>query len=549
MINDNTLPWLKHYDKGVSPHIAYPKITLPEILKTAAVTHPSRDCIIHKNQKITFSELERSTSQVAISLQEQGIQRGDRVGIIMENTPGFVTSFFSILKAGGVVVAINPNYKIPEIEYIVEDSDIKVLIVGSSKESLSHALRQIKSANLVLKVNDLPIIFNDNASGRGLFHLVKEEKNSPIDNEGEGLPIITPEDPAIFQYSGGTTGIPKAAVGLHRNLVANVYQFSEWLKWINKSHPIFLSVIPFYHVYGMVLAMCLPIQMGGTMLTLENLRSMDEFMETISFHKPDVFPCVPSLFRAMIKSPLIQNLKKGDLKICISGSAPLEEDIMEGFETKTGAKILEGYGLSEAPTATHCNPLAGRKKIGSIGLPLPDVESKIVDMENGDTELRIGEEGELIIRGPQVMNKYYNRESETRTTLRNGWLYTGDIARMDEEGYTYITGRKKDLIKVSGFQVWPLEIESVIRRYSGVADVVVAGIYDENTGERPKAWILPGEDFVFDILKLQRFCKNSLADYKVPKEIEVVSEFPRSNIGKVLRRELIRLDHEKKHPG
>jgi long-chain acyl-CoA synthetase len=549
MINDNTLPWLKHYDKGVSPHIAYPKITLPEILKTAAVTHPSRDCIIHKNQKITFSELERSTSQVAISLQEQGIQRGDRVGIIMENTPGFVTSFFSILKAGGVVVAINPNYKIPEIEYIVEDSDIKVLIVGSSKESLSHALRQIKSANLVLKVNDLPIIFNDNASGRGLFHLVKEEKNSPIDNEGEGLPIITPEDPAIFQYSGGTTGIPKAAVGLHRNLVANVYQFSEWLKWINKSHPIFLSVIPFYHVYGMVLAMCLPIQMGGTMLTLENLRSMDEFMETISFHKPDVFPCVPSLFRAMIKSPLIQNLKKGDLKICISGSAPLEEDIMEGFETKTGAKILEGYGLSEAPTATHCNPLAGRKKIGSIGLPLPDVESKIVDMENGDTELRIGEEGELIIRGPQVMNKYYNRESETRTTLRNGWLYTGDIARMDEEGYTYITGRKKDLIKVSGFQVWPLEIESVIRRYPGVADVVVAGIYDENTGERPKAWILPGEDFVFDILKLQRFCKNSLADYKVPKEIEVVSEFPRSNIGKVLRRELIRLDHEKKHPG
>jgi len=549
MKNDNTTSWLKHYDEGVSSQIVYPKITLPEILTTIAGTHPLRDCIIHKNQKITFLDLERSTSQVAVSLQEQGIQKGDRVGIIMENTPGFVTSFFSILKAGGVVVAINPNYKIPEIDYIVNDSGIKVLIAGSTQESLSYALRQIKPVKLVMKINELPIHLDNNSSARELFHLVNGEKITPLDKEGEGLPIITPDDPAVFQYSGGTTGTPKAAVGLHRNLVANVYQFSEWLKCIDKSHPIFLSVIPFYHVYGMVLAMCLPIQMGATMLTLENMRSMDEIMETISYHKPDVFPCVPSLFRAMIKSPLIRNLQKGDLKICISGSAPLEQDILEGFETKTGAKILEGYGLSEAPTATHCNPLAGRKKIGSIGLPLPNVVSRIVDLEKGETELPIGVEGELIIRGPQVMHEYFNREHETRATLRNGWLYTGDIARMDNEGYTFITGRKKDLIKVSGFQVWPLEIESVIRRYPGVADVVVAGIYDENTGERPKAWIIPGEGFVFDILKLQRYCKNSLADYKVPKEIEVVSEFPRSNIGKVLRRELIRLDHEKKHPG
>lgn len=548
MKKGNPYPWLKHYDDGVSPHIPYPNITLPAILKSAALSYPSRDCIIHKNEKISFLDLERLSSQLAVSLKEWGVQKGDRVGIIMENTPGFVKSFFSILKAGGVVVAINPNYKNPEIEYIVEDSDIKVLIVDITQEMLLHSLRQIESVKLILK-EDEKLKRYDNFSIYSKIQNFEVKEPMPFKSEFAELPIIFPDDPAVFQYSGGTTGTPKAAVGLHHNLVANVYQFSEWLKSIDKTSLKFLSVIPFYHVYGMVLAMCLPIKMGATLLTLENMRSMEEIIDTISHHKPDIFPCVPSLFRAMMKSPLIREIQKGDLRICISGSAPLEVDILNGFEVKTGAKILEGYGLSEAPTATHCNPLEGQRKPGSIGLPLPDVESIIVDMEEGKTKLPIGVEGELIIRGPQVMREYHNRESETRITLREGWLFTGDIARMDEEGYTYITGRKKDLIKVSGFQVWPLEIETVMRRYPGVVDVVVAGIYDEKTGERPKAWIIPGEEFLLDSLKLQRFCKKFLADYKVPKEFEVVRDFPRSNIGKVLRRELIRLDLEKKHPG
>ncbi len=548
MKKGNPYPWLKHYDDGVSPHIPYPNITLPAILKSAALSYPFRDCIIHKNEKISFLDLERLSSQLAVSLKEWGVQKGDRVGIIMENTPGFVKSFFSILKAGGVVVAINPNYKNPEIEYIVEDSDIKVLIVDITQEMLLHSLRQIESVKLILK-EDEKLKRYDNFSIYSKIQNYEVKEPMPFKSEFAELPIIFPDDPAVFQYSGGTTGTPKAAVGLHHNLVANVYQFSEWLKSIDKTSLKFLSVIPFYHVYGMVLAMCLPIKMGATMLTLENMRSMEEIIDTISHHKPDVFPCVPSLFRAMMKSPLIREIQKGDLRICISGSAPLEVDILNLFEVKTGAKILEGYGLSEAPTATHCNPLEGQRKPGSIGLPLPDVESIIVDMEEGKTDLPFGVEGELIIRGPQVMREYYNRESETRITLREGWLFTGDIARMDEEGYTYITGRKKDLIKVSGFQVWPLEIETVMRRYPGVVDVVVAGIYDEKTGERPKAWIIPGEEFLLDSLKLQRFCKKFLADYKVPKEFEVVRDFPRSNIGKVLRRELIRLDLEKKHPG
>ncbi len=548
MKNGNSYPWLKHYDDGVSPHIPYPNITLPAILKSAALSYPFRDCIIHKNEKISFLDLERLSSQLAVSLKEWGVQKGDRVGIIMENTPGFVKSFFSILKAGGVVVAINPNYKNPEIEYIVEDSDIQVLIVDITQEMLLHSLRQIESVKLILK-EDEKLKRYDKFSIYSKIQNYEIKKPIPYKSEIAELPIIFPDDPAVFQYSGGTTGTPKAAVGLHHNLVANVYQFSEWLKSIDKTSLKFLSVIPFYHVYGMVLAMCLPIKMGATLLTLENMRSMEEIIDTISHHKPDVFPCVPSLFRAMMKSPLIREIQKGDLRICISGSAPLEVDILNLFEVKTGAKILEGYGLSEAPTATHCNPLEGQRKPGSIGLPLPDVESIIVDMEEGKTKLPIGVEGELIIRGPQVMREYYNRESETRITLREGWLFTGDIARMDEEGYTYITGRKKDLIKVSGFQVWPLEIETVMRRYPGVVDVVVAGIYDEKTGERPKAWIIPGEEFLLDSLKLQRFCKKFLADYKVPKEFEVVRDFPRSNIGKVLRRELIRLDLEKKHPG
>jgi long-chain acyl-CoA synthetase len=549
MSNTEQKPWLKHYDRGVPQYIDYPEISLPELLRITATEHPERNCIIHGDRKITYADVESACSILAIRLMEYGISKGDRVGIIFGNNPEFVISFFAILNAGAVVVAINPYYKIPEIQYIVDDSEIKTILTGFSQETLVRNLQQYMQNIQILQLQstDLEKISDSNSPAFQLLQGVG--KNAQDENKKYSLPEVKQDDPAVFQYSGGTTGTPKAAVGMHRNLVANVHQFSEWLKGIEKPHPIFLSAIPFYHVYGMVLAMCLPIHLGATMITVEKLQPSEELINNIIRYQPDVFPCVPNLFSTIMKSPQFMDLKKGDLSICISGSAPLEDQVKKQFESKTGATILEGYGLSEAPTATHCNPLSGVKKMSSIGIPLPGVSAKIVDMECGDIELKTGEEGELIIRGPQVMREYHNRENETRISLRKGWLYTGDNARMDADGYFYITGRKKDLIKVSGFQVWPMEIEKVIRSYPGVQDVVVAGIYDETSGERPKAWIICKEGFNLDATKLRRFCKKQLADYKVPREFEVVGNFPRSQIGKVLRRELVRLDQEKKHPG
>jgi long-chain acyl-CoA synthetase len=548
-MNRDPKPWQKHYDPGVSTHLNYPPITLPDILKSASLAFPEQDCIIHENRKYSYRKVDENSSILAKTLNNIGVIKGDRVGMVFPNSPEFVIAFFAILKAGGVVVAINPNYKVPEIQYIIEDSGLKAVLVGRAQSTLETKLREIPQVEFVVQY----VIeqFSDST-------IIPDEETIPSDSkrnsitikvEDYGLPIIGMDDPAVFQYSGGTTGVPKGAVGLHKNLVANVYQFSEWLKYLSNEKPLFLSAIPFYHVYGMVLALCLPIKMQSPMITIENIQETHLLIDLINEHKPDVFPCVPTLFRALMKSADFERIQRGSVKICISGSAPLQQEIKEEFELKSGASILEGYGLSEAPTATHCNPLIGKHKDNSIGLPLPDVDCRIVDMETGKHEMPLGETGELIIRGPQVMRGYHNKRNEMKGAIRNGWLFTGDIATMDSDGYFFITGRKKDLIKVSGFQVWPGEVEAVIRRYPGVSDVVVAGVDDEVTGERPKAWIIVGPPFELNHADVRRFCKKFLADYKVPKEIEAVLEFPRSSIGKVLRRELIRLDYIKKHPG
>ena len=547
MINGS--PWVEHYDPGVSSHLNYPKLTLVGILGMAAESKPDQDCIIYGSRKISYKDIHNSSTSLAGNLIAQGLSKGDRVGVLLGNTPAFLQAFFAILKAGGVVVAINPHHKVPEIVYVLNDSDVSILITDPSHDDLAKEIRQATGKKVLVIPDHFPGL--DSPTGSDFNKEINSEKQNYIENRDFDInyPIITPDDPAIFQYSGGTTGTPKAAIGSHWNLVANVIQFSEWLKNLPNPNPVFFSAIPFYHVYGMVLAMCLPIYMKTTLIAQDKFHEMDSTIALINQYQPDVSPLVPTMFRSLIKDPHFGELHYGALKICISGSAPLEDSLKNEFEARTGATILEGYGLSEAPTATHCNPLSGQRKTGSIGLPLPDVECKIVDMDNGDQILPIGETGELILNGPQVMRGYHNRNEETCEVIRNGWLFTGDIARMDPDGYFYITGRKKELIKVNGLQVWPGEVENVIRLFPGISDVVVAGIPDAETGERPKAWVIPVGDVVFDINTLKKFCKDYLADYKIPREFEMVREFPRSNIGKVLRRELVRRNNEKKHPG
>jgi long-chain acyl-CoA synthetase len=353
---------------------------------------------------------------------------------------------------------------------------------------------------------------------------------------------VSPDDNALFQYSGGTTGISKAAIAMHRNLVANSLQVREWNTTAIDGQETVLMAIPLFHVYGMVAGMLFAIRTGAGMVMVPNPRDLKDVLTSIDKYKTTIFPGVPTLFNAINNHPdvLAGKFNLSSVKACISGSAPLMRETKEKFEALSGGVVFEGYGLSEAPTATHCNPLQGENRTGSIGLPLPDVDCRIVSLDDGVTTLPVGEIGELVVKGPQVMKGYHNMPTETANTLREGWLYTGDIARMDGDGYFYIVDRKKELIKPGGYQVWPREVEEVIAEHPKVLEAGVAGVPDPYRGETVKAWVVvkPGEFLTEDDVK--DWCRERLAKYKIPTLVEFRQELPKTTVGKILRRELVR---------
>jgi len=563
----NDRPWIAHYDKGVPATLDYPEEPLFHFLERSAQLYPLRACTIFKDATISFKEMNELTDRIAAALVEMGIKKGDRIGIFMPNSPQFIIAYFGILKAGGVVVATNPLYTPPEIAYQASDSGLEILFV------MTNNYQTIKSIQPNTKIKRL-IVTNLNEalpSNSPLLFTLGHEKNtgSAVD---EGLADgdvwmkdllakyqhalrpsvdVGPDDTACFQYSGGTTGISKCVVVMHRNLVANTLQFKSWLVTMKDGREILLMAIPMYHVYGMVAGLSYAINLGATMVIIPNARDIPDLLRNINKYHPTNFPGVPTLYNAINNHPDVRagkiNLKS--IKVCISGSAPLLRETKEKFEQLSGGKVFEGYGLSEAPTATHINPLLGINKTGSIGLPIPDVESRIISLEDGETEMPPGEIGELVIRGPQVMKSYYNMLEETSNSLRrlkDGriWLFTGDIARMDEDGYFYIVDRKKELIKPGGFEVWPREVEEAIAAYPKVLEVGVAGIPDPYRGETVKAWIVlkPGEAATVDEIKA--FCRERLAPYKVPTHYEFRKELPKTTVGKILRRELVRQHKE-----
>ena len=362
---------------------------------------------------------------------------------------------------------------------------------------------------------------------------------------------IGPDDTALFQYSGGTTGISKGAIALHRNVVANTLQMKEWITTAEEGKETVLMAIPLFHVYGMVAGMNFALVSGASLVMIPNARDIPDVLENINKYHPTIFPGVPTLYNAINNHPAVKagKINLRSIKACISGSAPLMRETKERFEELSGGKVFEGYGLSEAPTATHCNPLMGVNKTGSIGMPMSDVDCKIISLDDGETEIALGEIGELVVNGPQVMKGYHNMPTETANSLRrlkDGkiWLFTGDIARMDEDGYFYIVDRKKELIKPGGFQVWPREVEEAIAAHPKVLEVGVAGIPDPYRGETVKAWIVlkPGQTATADEIKA--FCKERLAAYKVPTHYEFRTELPKTTVGKILRRELVKQNKE-----
>jgi len=563
----NDRPWLAHYDKGVPQTIDIPNAPLFYFLEESARKYPDRACTIFKGAVITYQEMNAITDHVAAALVDMGVKKGDRVGIFMPNTPQFVMAYFGILKAGGVVVATNPLYTPPEIEHQASDAGIEVMFVMTNfYNTIKKAQPKTKIKKLIvtnLKETLPPIL-------RALFTLLREKKGGFRIEGGlrEGdiwmqdllakykdaprpKVEVGPDDTALFQYSGGTTGVSKGAVALHRNVVANTLQIQAWMTGLDEGKEIVLMAIPLFHVYGMVAGMNFALASGASMVMVPNPRDLKDVLENISKYKATIFPGVPALYNGINNHPDVKAGKYdlSSIKACISGSAPLMRETKEQFEKLTGGKVFEGYGLSEAPTATHCNPLLGENKTGSIGMPLPGVEVKIINLDDGETELPQGEIGEIVIQGPQVMKGYHNMPTETANTLRTlkdgqVWLFTGDIARVDEDGYFYIVDRKKELIKPGGYQVWPREVEEALAAHPKVLEVGVAGIPDPYRGETVKAWIVlkPGESV--DEAELKAFCKERLAAYKVPTHYEFRSELPKTTVGKILRRELVRQHKE-----
>ena len=551
----NDRPWLEHYDEGVPHTIEYPQVPLFSLLEEAAQNYPDAPCTIFKGAKISYKEMDAITDRLAAGLTALGVEKGDRVGIFMPNTPQFVMAFFGILKVGGIVVATNPLYSEREIEHQANDSGVEIMLVMSNFYNTIKKVQKNTKIKTLIVTNikeTLPPVL------AFLFGLTKEKKGGFKVQLQEGdiwlqdmLERHSPEqrpdievgadDMALFQYTGGTTGVPKGAIGLHLNLIANSYQVGSWIPEAKIGQEVFLMAIPLFHVYGMVAGMCFAIRLASSMVMIPNPRDLKDVLDSIQKYNVTVYPGVPAMYNAINNHPDVQAGKYNlsSITACISGSAPLLRETKERFEALTGGKLVEGYGLSETPTATHCNPLHGKSPPGSIGLPFPDVEARIISLDDEVTVLGVDEIGELVIKGPQVMYGYHNMPTETANTLRDDWLYTGDIARMDKEGYFYIVDRKKEVIKPGGYQVWPRTVEEAIAENPKVLEVGVAGIPDPYRGETVKAWVvlIPGETATEEDIK--DWCRDRLAKYEVPTQVEFRDELPKTTVGKILRRELV----------
>ncbi len=549
-------PWLKNYDDGVPHTINYPDIPLFHLLEESARNYPDSTCTIFKGARISYREMDALSDRLAAGLAGIGVKKGDRVGVYMLNSPQFIMAYFAVLKLGGVVVAINPLYSQREVKHQANDAGIETLVVMSNYYNTVKEVQPDTKINKVVVTNikeTLPPIL------AFLFGLLKEKKGGfrveladgdfwmkdlIEEHQPEDRPPVEvyPDDIAIFQYSGGTTGIPKGAIGLHRNLVANALEIKAWVPDVRMGKEVVMMALPLFHVYGMVAGMCFAIASGAAMVMIPDPRDITDVLESLQKYKATLYPGVPAMYNAININPEVAAGKYDltSIRACISGSAPLMLETKQEFEALTGGKLVEGYGLSEAPTASHCNPIQGVNKPGSIGFPLPDIDARIISLEDEETVLPTGEIGELVIKGPLVFRGYHRMPTETQNTLRDGWLYTGDIARMDEDGYFYIVDRKKELIKPSGYQVWPREVEEVIAEHPCVHEVGVAGVPDAYRGETVKAWVVlkPGESVTE--VEIIDFCRDKLAVFKIPTMVEFRDELPKTMVGKILRRELVR---------
>ncbi|MFQ6128576.1 MAG: long-chain fatty acid--CoA ligase [Thermoplasmata archaeon] len=530
----------------------YPKSGLHGFLESSAKKFPNNTAILFYGKKTSYAELLHQAKSFSVGLQSLGVKKGDRVSLFLPNVPQFVISFFGALMAGAVLVQTNPLYTARELEKQLNDSESETIVAVDFLYPRVEEIRRktpLRNVAIVDIKDALPFPLSALYSlrkrrdghhikipQRPWAHLFKDLLRTDA-KKAKSVSINPKEDIAILQYTGGTTGTPKGAMLTHYNLVANTLQTDSWLPDRQEGKEIFLCAIPLFHVYGLTTAVLCPVSMAATMIVHPDPREISALVKLINKHRPTVFPGVPALYIAINNHPLIKKMDITSIRACISGSAPLPLDVRRRFEKLTGGKLVEGYGLTEASPVTHCNPLYGKVK-ECIGIPLPDTDSRIVDLEEGKREMGVDEAGELVIRGPQVMKGYWRNPEETAETVRDGWLYTGDIAYMDKDGYFHIVDRKKDMILVSGYNVYPREVEDVLYEHSAVKEAAVVGIPHNRSGEVVKAFLALKEGKKATQEEIQEHCRESLAPYKVPKMVEFRKELPKSAVGKILRREL-----------
>jgi long-chain acyl-CoA synthetase len=554
-------PWFRHYDEGVPKTLMpYPKRTLLDYITDAANEHPDEPALLFKGSSISYAELEKHSNVLAEVLVKMGVKKGDRVSLLLPNCPQFIIAELAIWKAGAIVFPLNPTYTERELEGPLFDCAPETIITLTLFYNRMKSIQPKTKVKRVIATN-IKEFFPPGL--RFLFTLFKEKKEGhritlqsgdywlsdllrPRGPIRRPSVFISPDDPAVILLSGGTTGTPKGAVGTHRSLVISGLQLQCWLENLkNETQDIGMLPLPLFHVYANAGIQSVVFVTRTTLSLIPNPRDIKDVLHTIRKVHPTFFVSVPTLFIALLNHP---NVKKGkvdfkSIKLCISGAASLMAETKKSFEGLTGGRILEGYSLTEAMMACTINPALGMKKTGSIGIPLPDIEARIVDPDSGDKILAAGEVGELLIRAPQLMQGYWQNPEETAGVLRvhgegGPWLHTGDLGYVDDDGYLFIVDRKKDVIKPSGFQVWPRDVEEVISSHPAVLEVGVAGVPDDYQGEAVKAWVVlrPGKKTTVD--ELRQFCRKKLAPYKVPKHVEFRDSLPKSMIGKVMRRVL-----------
>ncbi|MEW6673825.1 MAG: long-chain fatty acid--CoA ligase [Thermodesulfobacteriota bacterium] len=545
-------PWLAHYEDGVPESLKYEEICLPDILERTAREFPDHMALLFQGYQVSFQQLKEMVDRFATCLDDFGIRKGDSVAILLPNLIPCVAAYFAILKIGATVVMNNPLYADRELEHQFNDSESKILITLDLLANRMIDLRPKTKIRQIIytSIGDyLPfpknLLFPLVAKKKKLAADVKPAKNIFRWKLLLNQYIPTPpeikiffEDTAMYQYTGGTTGVSKGVILTHANLSKQVQHIAAWFPKFTKGTEIMLGALPFFHVFGLSTAMNFAVFMGwGDVLVPKP--QPEQLLESIRKFKPTFAPLVPTMYIGMLNHADIDKTDLTSIKGCFSGSAPLPVEVIKAFEEKTGAVIVEGYGLTETSPVTHINPFAGgKRKVGSIGVPISDTLCRIVDLETGITELPVGESGELLIKGPQVMKGYRNMPEETAATLTDGWLHTGDIGKMDEEGYFYIVDRKKDMIISGGYNVYPRDIEEVFYENPKIQEACAIGIPHPHRGEAVKVFVVLKEGESATQEDLLEYCKSKLAKYKLPAEIEFRIELPKTNVGKILRKDL-----------